>query len=82
MDLNLPLEDLDQNGQAFETEVTRAVAGNIEASAYVKRLERQYDENAGAQQDSSNELPSPKAVVEEVERFLRQGSGDSNPSPS
>ncbi|MBF8299121.1 MAG: hypothetical protein HW397_170 [Dehalococcoidia bacterium] len=77
--LDTPLDDLDQKSKVFENEVTRAVAGNVEASAYVKRLERQYDENVGARQQPQEELPSPKAVVEEVERFLRRGPAEPNP---
>ena len=70
--LNLSLDDLEQKGKVFETEVTRAVAGNVEASAYVKRLERQYDENVGSNA-VQEELPSGKTFVEEVEKFLRGG---------
>ena len=81
--LNTPLDDLDEKGKVFEAEVTRAVAGNIEASAYVKRLERQYDENVGTRpQQPQEELPSPKGMVEEVERFLRGGPGTQPPSPN
>lgn len=69
--LSLPVEDLDQKGKLFETEVTRAVAGNIEANSYVKRLERQYDESVGAQRQQ-DDLPGPKTVIEEVEKFLRR----------
>jgi proteasome assembly chaperone (PAC2) family protein len=76
--LDVSLEDLEQKARSFESEVTRAVAGNIEASAYVKRLERQYDENVSPRPADGGELPSPKAVVEEVERFLRGGDTPSS----
>lgn len=75
------LDELDKHGQVFETEVTRTIAANVEASAYVKRLERQYDEAMGAKQQEQPEapelqgsegLPTAQTMVEELEKFLRR----------
>lgn len=77
--LHAPVDELDRRGQAFEAEVTKAVAGNAEVSAYVKRLEQQYDETVAKQQGG---LPSPKTMVEEIEKYLRGENPGSSYSPN
>lgn len=76
----LPLSDLEGRAQAFEAEVTRAISESVEVSAYVKRLERQYDAAIaqGAQAQGQGEpLPPPDVVVKELEEFLRKDRPDS-----
>jgi proteasome assembly chaperone (PAC2) family protein len=53
---------------AFEDEVGKAVAKDPGISSYIQRLEQHYDEAVRAQE----ELPSPEAVVKDLEEFLRQ----------
>jgi len=65
----VPLERLEERGKTFEAEVTKAIASNVDISAYVKRLERQYDEVTSKQ---TGELPTPESMIDEVEEFLRR----------
>ncbi|MEE9285265.1 MAG: PAC2 family protein [Dehalococcoidia bacterium] len=66
--LTVPLDELERRAQTFEAEVTKAISSSIEVSAYVKRLERQYD----SAQEKGEQLPSPQAMVEEMEEFLKR----------
>ena len=74
--LELPLDELERKGQAFEAEVTKAISSSVEVSAYVKRLEREHDEALSRREEG---LPPPEAVIEDVERFLRQDRPGSEP---
>lgn len=71
-DINLDLSDLRTASERFESEVSEAVSGDADASAYVRQLE----ERADAEQDSPPEpptpLPSSDIVVKELEEFLRR----------
>ncbi len=69
--LSVPLERLEERGRAFEAEVTKAIGSNVEVSAYVKRLERQYDASQDKKAGSAEDLPAPEEAVEGVEDFLR-----------
>ena len=69
LNIQVPLEDLERRGRMFEAEVTKAIATDVDVSAYVKRLERQYDE-AIAKQES--QLPEGGVMVEELEKFLKR----------
>ena len=53
----------------LETEVTRAVAEHAEVSAYIQRLEQQYDEIVARRAP----LPPPQALFKEIEDFLKRG---------
>ena len=61
------LEDLRAAGEAFEAEVTQAIAKQADVTAYVQQLEQRYDEAY----PSSSDIPSPEALVEDLEEFLR-----------
>ena len=66
--LTVPLEEVEERARTFETEVTKAISSSVEVSAYVKRLERQFDSAI----EQGGELPNPEAVVDDLEAFLRQ----------
>ena len=65
--IDVDLEELRVAGQAFEAEVDQAIAKQPDLTAYVKHLEQRYD----AAQAPTSEIPSPEAMVEELEEFLR-----------
>lgn len=69
--LQVPTGELGAAGTAFEAEVEKAVGADAELIAYVKKLEEQYDQATEAVR-SQEELPSPEAVVQDLEEFLRQ----------
>jgi proteasome assembly chaperone (PAC2) family protein len=89
--LHLPvdLDLLDEAATRFSEQVQDAVSKDPEATAYVRELERQYqDEDDEESEDGDrgrsepSELPSGAAVVEALEAFLRRrqrrpGSGPS-----
>ncbi len=80
VDFEVDLEELRLAGEAFEAEVTKAIAADSDVSAYVRRLEERYDEAHAP----TEEIPSPEAMVRELEDFLRsqrQGSGDNPDEP-
>ncbi len=64
----LDLESLRLAEIAFIEEMNRAVAKESQMAAYVQRLEQLYDEAEGSQE----EMPSPQAMVEELEQFLKR----------
>ncbi len=66
--VRVPLDELERRAQAFEAEVTKAISSSVEVSAYVKRLEHQYD----AARSQGEQLPTPEAVIQELEAFLNQ----------
>ena len=67
LDLNVSLEELEELSKSFEEEVTKSIRSSVEVSAYVKRLERQYD----GRETPGEELPTPESAVQDVEQFLR-----------
>ena len=67
VDIEVDLEELRGAGEAYSTKVSRAIAKQVDVMAYVRRLEQRYDE-ADAQ---SSDIPSPDAMVQELEDFLR-----------
>jgi proteasome assembly chaperone (PAC2) family protein len=71
LSLNVSLEELEELSKTFEEDVTKSIRSSVEVSAYVKRLERQYDGR-----ETGEELPTPESAVEGVEQFLRD-----NPPP-
>ena len=74
--LDIPLDQLDRKSEAFEAEVTKAIASSVEVSSYVKQLERQYDDSLSK---GETELPQPEAAVEDVEEFLRKERPGNDP---
>ena len=61
--------ELEEAADAFEHQVSEAVAANPEIKEMVQRLEEQQDEVAGFSQD---DVPSGDAIAQEFQRFLRQ----------
>ena len=70
--LDISLESLERRSERFEAEVTKAISSSVEVSAYVKRLERQYDEALSG----GGPLPSGEALMKDVEEHLRQSGTD------
>jgi hypothetical protein len=89
----LDLDLLDEAAARFSEQVQDAVAKDPEAMAYVRELERQYEDEDDEDDDprsedggshETSELPSGAAVVEALEDFLRRrqhrpGTGPSIP---
>jgi proteasome assembly chaperone (PAC2) family protein len=63
LDTSVVATDLEIACAAYERQVSEVVADDEEMTDYLVRLEEHYDEDDG--------VPSPAALVEEVERFLR-----------
>ena len=75
VDFEVDLDEMREAGEAFQVEVTRAIADQSDMRAYVKRLEKRYD----AARVPSGEIPNPDDMVRELEEFLRsqqQGSDE------
>ena len=70
--LNIPLDlsDLEARERTFDAEVSQAIGSNTEVLSYIQRMEAYYDANYA----TPEELPDPKAVVQELEEFLRRQS--------
>ncbi len=70
--LDEELSELRGAGTVWEAEVDRAIAEEKDVSRYVRMLESRYDSQAPAAP-----MPSPRAMVAELEDFLRaQRGGD------
>ena len=67
MDLDVDLEELRLSGEAFDEEVSEAIAKQSDVSSYVSRLEKRYD----ADHEVSGDIPNPDDMVRELEEFLR-----------
>ena len=80
VDFDVDLEELRLAGEAFETEVTKAIASQPDISTYVDRLEKRYDEA----HEPSGDIPSPDAMVRELEEFLKsqQQRSDNREEPN
>ena len=68
VEIDVELEGLREAGEAFEGEVDQAISKQADVTAYVRRLEQRYDETHGA----PGEIPSPDAMVQELEAFLKR----------
>ena len=66
LDLSLDLSELETAAGTFDEQVVAAVAKDDQLSAYVEKLEGQYDESATAA-----EIPDPAELVHDLEQFLR-----------
>lgn len=60
----IPTTDLEIASSAYERQITQLVAEDEDTGEYVRDLEEQHDDGELAE-------PDPTALVEEVERFLR-----------
>lgn len=67
VDFDVDLQELRLAGDAFDTEVSKAITKQDDVSAYVARLEQRFDEARQAEED----MPSPGDMVKELEDFLR-----------
>ena len=66
LDLSLDLSELQTAADTFDQQVVAAVAKDDQLSAYVEKLEGQYDEPA-----ADAEIPDPAELVHDLEQFLR-----------
>ena len=66
LDLSLDLSELQTAADTFDQQVVAAVAKDDQLSAYVEKLEGQYDEPA-----TDAEIPDPAELVHDLEQFLR-----------
>ena len=79
VDIEVELEEMHKAGETFEAEVTKLISKQPEMKTYVQRLEQRYD----AAHAPSGEIPSPDAMVQELEEFLRsQGQSSNGPEES
>ena len=69
--LDLDMSELGLAGEAFQEEVSKAIAKQPDVKSYVSRLETQYDESVTA----SEEMPTGSDMVHEIEQFLRSQTG-------
>ncbi|MDP7225071.1 MAG: PAC2 family protein [SAR202 cluster bacterium] len=67
VDFDVDLHELRLAGDAFETEVSKAIAKQPDVSSYVTRLEQRYDATHPVEED----IPSPDDMVRELEDFLK-----------
>jgi predicted ATP-grasp superfamily ATP-dependent carboligase len=65
--------ELDEAADAYQQQVSEAVASDSETSSYVEELERRVDELA-----EEMELPSGDAIAAELTRFLRERDENGN----
>ena len=66
LDLPLNFDELRSAAEMFDREVAKAIAKDEQISAYVSKLESQYDETAPVA-----EMPDPADMVRDLEQFLR-----------
>lgn len=66
--LELNLDDLRAAAASFQEEISKLLATQPEIQSYVQHLEEQYERQEGAALD----IPSPEALVKELEDFLRR----------
>ncbi len=67
VDFDADLEELRLAGEAFESDVTKAIAEDTDIVAYVERLEQRHDEAV----EPAGDIPSSDDMVAELEQFLR-----------
>ncbi|GAC1404712.1 MAG: PAC2 family protein [Ktedonobacteraceae bacterium] len=77
LSLGLDLSDIQSDAVRFEEQITSLVARDAEASAYVRRLEEQIDENDEDDEDpdiivGTGPLPSADTLIRGVEELLRK----------
>lgn len=72
--LDNELGELRRASSVWETEVERAISSERELALYVKTLERRFDDQAPTE-GGGGTIPSPEAMVAELEEFLRSRRG-------
>ncbi len=75
LELNLTLHDLEVFGARFDAQVQSDIASNPEVAELAQRLEDEEPDESPSPHDD-DELPDPGAMVDELERFLRQQRDD------
>jgi hypothetical protein len=76
LELKLTLHDLEVFGARFDAQVQSDIASNPEVAELARRLEDQEPEDIAPVEDGDGELPDAEAMVDELERFLRQQRDD------
>jgi proteasome assembly chaperone (PAC2) family protein len=78
------ITQLEEEARTFDEQVREAVSKDPEAMAYVRDLERQYDEQRAEEEGihSGGELPSGAAMVDALEEFLRKRRRPPGANPS
>jgi predicted ATP-grasp superfamily ATP-dependent carboligase len=71
VNFDIDMSELRLAGEAFQEEVSKAIAKQPDVKSYVSRLETQYDESLSA----SDEMPTGTDMVYEIEEFLRSQTG-------
>ena len=66
LDLSLDMSELQTAAETFDQQVAAAVAKDDQLSAYVEKLEGQYDESSP---DAG--IPDPAEMLQDLEQFLR-----------
>ena len=69
VDVEVDLEELRLAGEAYQDEVNKIISKQPDVSSYVSRLEQRYDDAHAYK--PNDEIPSPDAMVRELEDFLR-----------
>lgn len=80
LDVEVPLDELRSAADTFDREVEKAVTGDGQIGAYVKKLEERYDE---AMMLAQGEIPQAEDMVRELEEFLknrREAHGENGPA--
>jgi len=67
VEIDVDLDELRELGEAFSSDVTKAVNSQADVTAYVRKLEERFD----ASEPDTGEIPSPDTMVAELEEFLR-----------
>jgi proteasome assembly chaperone (PAC2) family protein len=68
LDLTVDLGELEETATAFDQRVDQAVSSSSELQEYVRRLEAAYE----SRERASREMPSPEAIVRDLEEYLRK----------
>lgn len=78
-DLQLDLSELNRASSRFNSQVARAISSDADVEAYVRQLEAR--EPPATTFEEAPDLPSPDALVRELEEFLRRGNQGGDESP-
>jgi proteasome assembly chaperone (PAC2) family protein len=78
VDLHLDLAPLVEQVQAFEQQVSEAVAANPDVAAHISELEQRLDAAVveGAGEAEVGELPGSDLIIKDLEEFLRRQRED------
>jgi len=76
VNFNIDMSELQLSGEAFTSEVTRAISKQPDVTSYVAKLEGQYDKDISQLED----MPTGTDMVLELEEYLRSQSGGQGPT--